>query len=197
MKSKKIYILLGHPDAETLSGSFADAYERGALEAGHEVRRQNAGEMQFDPVLYKGYKEIQELEPDLITFQENIKWADHIVIVYPNWWSTMPALLKGIFDRAWLPGFAFTFKKEGPMKGMIWKCMFKGKSARIIISANTYAPVAHFLFGDFTNELARATLGFSGIKPVRVKVFSPSEKASQTTRLNWLKKVEKLGSQAI
>ena len=80
-KKKKIFILLGNPDSETYSESLAKAYEEGAKEAGHEVRRVNLGDITFDPILHKGYKVIQELEPDLITIQKNIQWADHFVIV--------------------------------------------------------------------------------------------------------------------
>lgn len=189
---KKIFILLGHPNSDSLTGSFADSYEEGALSAGHEVRRQNASAMQFDPILHKGYREIQELEPDLKTFQNNVQWADHMVILYPHWWGTMPAVLKGIFDRAWLPGFAFNFRKSG----MGWKKLLCGKTARIIILANTHPWVSRTLFGDFTNELSRATLGFAGVK-VRCSVFSPSEKASEKKRKTWLKKVHKMGSQSI
>jgi putative NADPH-quinone reductase len=193
--TKKVYILLGHPNTDTLTGRIADAYEMGALQAGHEVRRQNIGEMRFDPILHKGYKVIQELEPDLKSFQQNVKWADHIVILYPNWWGTMPAILKGLLDRAWLPGFAFNFITFfGFMPG--WKCHLKGKSARIVILANTNPWVARFLFGDFTNELARATLGFSGVSPVRISIFSPSETASDAKRQKWIRKAENLGRSA-
>ncbi len=183
---------MGHPNSGTLTSHFADAYEMGALEAGHEVRRQNISEMKFDPILHKGYKVIQELEPDLKTFQENVRWADHLVILYPNWWGTMPALLKGLIDRAWLPGFAFNFPK---IMGIIpnWIPRLKGRSARIIILANVHPWFSWFLFGEFTNELARATLGFAGIKPVRVKVFYPSERANDATLKRWVRKMRVLG----
>ncbi|MBU6310367.1 NAD(P)H-dependent oxidoreductase [Patescibacteria group bacterium] len=191
---KKIFILLGHPTTASLSGSVASAYEEGALEAGHEVRRMNVGDMRFDPVLRSGYQKIQELEPDLKTFQANVSWCDHFVIVYPNWWSAMPAVLKGIFDRAWLPGFAYNFYKDGRLG---WHKRLRGKSARILVLSNAHPLLTWLFFGEFTNELARATLGFAGIAPVRVKVFSPSEKASPERIGWWLRTVKNWGKRVL
>src|SRR5690349_6954861 len=129
MQRKKIFILLGHPDADTLSGHFASVYMQAAQAAGHEVKRANIGELQFDPILHHGYKVIQELEPDLKQVQEDIRWCDHFVVIYPNWWCTMPALLKGFFDRAWLPAFAFRFRKDG----MGWDRLLAAKTARVVV----------------------------------------------------------------
>lgn len=190
---KKIFILVGHPDpAGSLSSKIAETYEAGALAAGHEVRLMHAGAMRFDPILHRGYKVIQELEPDLQTFQQNVVWSDHFVVVYPNWWCTMPAILKGIFDRAWLPGFAFRFRKSG----MGWEKLLKGRTARIIILANTNPWLTRVLFGEFTNELARATLAFAGIAPVRISVLNPSERASESCKTRWFQKMRQLGSRA-
>ncbi|MEK7079794.1 MAG: NAD(P)H-dependent oxidoreductase, partial [Patescibacteria group bacterium] len=96
MKHKKIFILLGHPDSgpEPLSRQLADVYEAAAREAGHEVHRMNIFDLSFDPILHKGYRAIQELEPDLKKVQEEISWSEHFVLVYPNWWGSMPGQLK-------------------------------------------------------------------------------------------------------
>src|SRR3989344_2901432 len=145
MKLKKIFILLGHPDKNTLSGSFTDAYEKGARDSGDEVRRLNLGDLQFDPILHEGYKTIQALEPDLLQAQEDIRWADHFVIIYPSWWSTMPAILKGFFDRIWLPGFAFHFKPHGLGAGYFWKKAMKGKTARVFVTSDSHPIVARFI----------------------------------------------------
>ena len=187
--SKKILVLLGNPDPETFSGEMANHYQAAAEEAGHEVARLNIGEMKFDPVLHNGYKEIQDLEPDLVDFQEKVRWADHIVIVYPNWWCSMPAVLKGLFDRSWLPGFAFNFNHE------TGKCEqhLKGKTSRVIIIAGTHSPfMTWWKFGDFTNEIQYGILGFAGIRSEAL-TFGPSTKVTDEKRKKWLDQVAKLG----
>ena len=91
----KIYILLAHPDKDSFNGRLADAYENAAKNKGHEIRRQNLGEMKFDPILWKGNKVVQELEPDLKQSQENILWCNKWVIFYPLWWGSVPVLREG------------------------------------------------------------------------------------------------------
>lgn len=197
MKTKKVLVFVGHPDTDSTVGSLATAYVEGAQAGGHEVRRMNIGEMQFDPILHKGYKEIQALEPDLLSAQENFTWADHIVILYPNWWCSMPALLKGMFDRMWLPGFAFNFKKDkdGNRTSKLIK-MFEGKSGRVVVTTGTHPIMIRFHFGDFTNEIIRGILGFSGISPVRLSTFGPSEKASEKKKEAWRTEMYTLGQKA-
>ena len=166
MTKKKITILLGHPNKDTLLGHFAGEYEKGARDAGHEVKRINIGDLSFDPILHKGYKEIQELESDLKKVQEDIAWCDHFVILYPTWWSTMPALLKGLFDRIWIPGFAFRF----PHHGLLWTPLMRGKTARIFVTSDSNPFLLRFMFGDTTNEIRRGILWFAGFRSKLKKV---------------------------
>ena len=186
---KKILVLLGNPDTESFSSELATAYEQAARDAGHEVTRINISDLHFDPILHKGYRAIQDLEPDLKDMQEKWRWADHIVIVYPNWWCTMPALLKGMFDRMYLPGFAFNFEK--PSGKLIQR--LKGKTARVIVIAGTHSPFMTWLkFGDYTNEIVHGILGFSGIK-ARATTFGPCDHVSGAHRAQWKAKVARLG----
>ncbi len=190
---KKILVLCGHPDADSFSGIMATHYETGAREAGHEVVRVNIGELHFDPILHKGYKEIQHLEPDLIELQNRFKEAEHIVIVYPNWWCAMPAILKGLFDRFWLPGFAFNFNKETKR---IDKHL-KGRSARVIVLSGSHSPFqTWWRFGDFTNEIQYGILEFAGIRTA-VTTYGPCEKVDGICRERWLREVESMGKKGI
>lgn len=191
MSAKKIFILLGHPDPESMCCNFADSYAKGAKEAGNEVRVTRLGEMKFDPILHHGYKVIQELEPDLKKFQEDVKWCDHFVIIYPSWWSTMPALLKGLFDRAWLPGFAFKFLPSG----IGWNRLLKGRTARVFVSSDSHPLLARFLFGDNTNEIQDGILWFAGFRASHTKV-GPMRKISPENKELWYKKFEAWGRRA-
>lgn len=192
IRKKKIFVLLGHPDNNSFNYSLANEYQKGAEEAGHEVRRVNISDMSFDPILHHGYCLKQELEPDLVAFQENVKWCEHFVVFYPSWWSTMPALLKGLFDRAWLPGFAYTF-----MTKFSWEKLLKGKSAAMFVTSDTIPLVQRIIFGDTTNELKKGILWFAGFSPVCVYKFGYLKHFNSTGRRERIKrKVFNLGSRA-
>lgn len=187
---KKIFVLLGHPDTESMCCQFADSYASGAKESGHEVRRTNLGDIKFDPILHKGYKVIQELEPDLKKIQEDISWCDHFVIIYPSWWSTMPAILKGLFDRMWLPGFAFKFLPSG----LSWHRLLKGRTATVFVSSDSHPILARFLFGDNVNEIRDGILWFAGFSP-KIKKVGPMRKISPEHCSNWILRFKKWGSE--
>ncbi len=195
-KKKKITLLLGHPDKETLSGELVDLYEGAAKKAGHEVQRFNVGDMRFDPILHKGYKVIQELEPDLRELQESITWCDHFVIFYPNWWSTMPASLKGLFDRLWLPGFAFNMRKHKDGTPAIgWKKRMKGKTARVFVLSGDHPFFIWLFFGDYTNEIRMGILWFAGFK-TKLSRLGPTDYPPAWKVHEWQRKVQKLAKLA-
>lgn len=179
MKKKKVLIFMADSDTEKTSCcGFADAYEKGLRESGYEVRRVNIGDLKFDPILHKGYRVIQELEPDLLKLQDDFRWMEHLVLFYPNWWGTMPALLKGVFDRFYIPGFAFRFNKTG----FGWHALLKGRTARVYIVMASNPWVQRILFGDNSNEIRLAILGFAGIKTKVTKIgelknVSPEKRA--------------------
>ena len=191
---KKIYILSSNPVRESMTRSVADSYERGALESGFEVRKTEVHDLDFDPVLHNGYKVIQELEKDLVQLQEDIKWADHIVVVYPNWWATMPAKLKGVFDRAFLPGFAFRFNKETDKS----EGLLKGRTARVLNICGTNSPMSlRIKMGDCTNELKKGILRFSGIKDVKVTQYGPTRNQKPEILEKFLQSAYRLGKRGL
>jgi NAD(P)H dehydrogenase (quinone) len=187
---KNILIINGHPDKKSFSYSLAESYKKGADTNGDECRLVHLIDLKFNPILTYGYRLVSELEPDLVKMQEYILKADHFVFVYPNWWATCPALLKGFFDRVFLPNFAFKYHE----KDKLWDKLLTGKTARLIVTMDT--PQWYYkLFYKSSGHHAMKTgiLGFCGIKPVEITVCSPMKSSSDMKRKKWLKKAEDLG----
>ncbi len=192
--SKRILVILGHPDADSLSGAMAQRYIEGAQSSGAEVRLLKLGELRFDPILKLGYKEIQTLEPDLQEARKLITWAEHLVFVYPIWWGALPALLKGFIDRTFLPGFAFKYRKNS----VWWDRLLKGRSARLITLMDT-PPFYYRWFYRCPghHQMKRTILEFCGITPVRISSFGPVRSADEPERQKWLNTVHALGLKQI
>lgn len=189
--SRKITVILGHPDAASYCGGLADTYVEAARQAGHEVKLFRLGDIAFDPVLHHGYRQIQPLEPGLVEVQQAITWAEHLVFVFPMWWGGLPALLKGFFDRAFLPGYAFKYRPNS----QLWDKLLAGRSAQAFVTADTpnwFYTLAYWR--PLHLQLRRTILGFSGIKPVGIKLFAPVRFASESQRAKWLAQVRRAGT---
>ena len=190
---KNILVILGHPDTNSFCGSLTRAYIDSAKASGSEVRELQLGELEFDPILWNGYNKIQELEPDLAKAQELILWSNHIVFVYPNWWGAMPALMKGFFDRVFLPGFAFKYRENS----QFWDKLLSGRTAHLMVTMDTPPWYYRWIYHrPGHNEMKRTILEFCGIKVVKISEFAPMKASNQQQREKWLAIAKNLGSKA-
>jgi len=188
-----VLVFLGHPDRHSFCGALADAYAQGAEAAGRCVRVLRLGELQFDPILWNGYGRIQELEPDLVQAQELIRWAKHLVFVYPVWWGVMPALMKGFFDRTLLPGFGFSFHENSPFQDKL----LGGRTARLLVTMDTPSWYYRWVYRrPGHNAMMRTILGFCGIRTRKVIEFGPVKISSPELRAKWITRARKEGSAA-
>lgn len=187
---KKILIINGHPDKESFCFALAKSYKKGADTHGNECQLVHLIDLKFNPILTYGYRLVSELEPDLLKIQQDILRADHLVLVYPNWWATLPALLKGFIDRVFLPNFAFKYHEKGPF----WDKLLKGKTARLIVTMDTPKWYYWLIYRNAGhNAMKIGILEFCGIKPVKISVFAPVKSSDDLKRKKWLDEVETLG----
>ncbi len=186
----RILMINGHPDSLSYCSALFEAYRDSASANSVELRTIELSKLSFNPNLQHGYRQRTSLEPDLIQAQELIQWADHLVIVYPTWWGSMPAILKGFFDRILLPGFAFKYRPDS----VLWDKLLTGKSAHLIITTDTpawynwlrYRQAGHIM-------MKRNILQFCGITPVRITEIGPIKNATDQQRSRWLDKARQLG----
>lgn len=190
---KRILMIVGNPKRDSLCHALGEAYANGARGKGHVVRQLKLGELQFDPVLRDGYDQSQNLEPDLLEAQRLIHWAEHLVFVYPVWWGGIPALLKGFFDRVFLPGFAFKYRN----RSQLWDKLLSGRSADLLVTLDTPPWYFRWIYGAPAHrQMTRTILGFCGIKTRRLTEFAPVRPSSEEQRQTWLRKAETLGVRA-
>jgi NAD(P)H dehydrogenase (quinone) len=104
-------IIVAHPLIDSVTIKLARAYSVALTEIGHQPRMHDLYRMGFNPVLTA-----EELEPvrkgraapsDVAQAQAAVSSADAIAVIYPLWWATMPAMLKGYVDRVFARGFAY------------------------------------------------------------------------------------------
>ena len=190
---KKILIINGHPDKESYCFALADAYKKGVLNSDAELKEININELDFNPNLQYGYRKRTILEPDLLETQEKIKWANHLVWIYPVWWGSYPAILKGFIDRVFLPGFAFE-KREN---SVWWDKLLTGKTARVISTLDQPAWYYKWINKQPSHSsIKKLTLNFVGIKKVKFTTIGSLRLSKESYRKKWLQKVEKMGIKA-
>jgi NAD(P)H dehydrogenase (quinone) len=187
---KNILIINGHPVKDSYCKALAEEYKKGAEESGNQVELLNLIDLKFDLNLTGGFNSHTELEKDLQDAQKKILKANHIVIVHPVWWGSVPALLKGFFDRALLPGFAFKYRENSPM----WDKLLSGRTGRIIYTADTPSFIYKYFFNaPSVNQVKKRTLQFCGINPVKVTAIAPIRKSTNEFREKNLRMVYELG----
>jgi len=187
---KSILVINAHPSSDSLSGSLAKAYAASAKAAGHTVDLAHLSDLTFDPILHKGYKSIQTLEPDLLQMQKRITAAQHVVFVFPVWWGSVPALFKGFLDRTLLPGYAFKYRTDSPM----WDKLLAGRTARIIVTSDGPIWWNRFIFKDSTiHMMKKAVLEFCGFK-VSVTRMGSVKTAKPEQIQKFINKIADLGT---
>ena len=107
----RILLVLAHPQRESFAHAVQERARAGLQRAGHEVRLLDLYGIGFDPVMSEadrrdyhtpGLNEVRVADQ-----LAHLRWAEGLVFVYPTWWYSLPAMLKGWIDRVWVPFATF------------------------------------------------------------------------------------------
>jgi len=190
----RIAIIQGHPDPAGghFGHALAQGYATGAAEAGHEVRAIDLARLDF-PLLRTRDEWQSGILPEAVRqAQDTIKWAEHLVILYPLWLGAMPALLKAFLEQVLRPGFAMKIESGGA-----WRKLLTGKTARIIVTMGMPAFIYRWYFRAHSlKSLERNILRFVGIAPVRETLIGSVEACGDARRRKWLEELHALGRSA-
>jgi putative NADPH-quinone reductase len=122
----KVLLVFAHPEPRSLNGALRDVAIKGLQAQGHEVQMSDLyaerWKSEVDRADFPSLAPDQQLKPaaaskaayaanalteDVRTEIEKLLWADALILQFPLWWFSMPAILKGWVDRVYASGFAY------------------------------------------------------------------------------------------
>ena len=113
----RVLVIYCHPVAESFAAADHSAVLQALAASGQDVTDVDLYAEHFDPVMSRqerlDYLNTARNERLVKKYDDQLAVAEAIVLVYPAWWYGMPAMLKGYFDRVWLPGVAFDVTPDG------------------------------------------------------------------------------------
>ena len=192
MSRRRVLVIDAHPDPDP--GHFVHAlareYARAADVAGHEVLLMEVGRLDF-PMIRKPAEWMEgEAPPVIVRAQNDIEWADHVVILYPLWLGDVPALLKAFLEQVMRPGFALEYRTTGlPLK------LLEGRSARVVVTMGMPAFFYRLVYSaNSLKSLERNILKLVGFKPVEHTIVGGVQEAKR--REQALAEMRELGAKA-
>lgn len=181
-----ILIIDAHPDpGDTLGHILARTYAEGARDTGSETRLIRVADLDFP--LVRSAAEFAEPPTDaaIVSAREDIAWANHLVLVFPVWLGSAPALIRGFLEQVGRADFFAGITEYG------WSPAHKEKSARLIVTMAAPSLVYRFAFGAHgVKAIARSILEFAGVRPVRLTLFGGvTPNVSQSHRIERVRRL--------
>ncbi|NNU17552.1 NAD(P)H-dependent oxidoreductase [Parvularcula sp. ZS-1/3] len=193
--TKTVTLFLGHPDpGPSYCRALAERYKEHAEGAGHRIIFFDAAAEEVPFLRSQREFEEGEVPEPALRLQKAIKASNHLVLIFPMWMGTLPALTKGVIEQTFREGFALdtTDPKTLP------KQLLRGKSARIIMTMGMPAFLyRHYFRAHGLKNLERNLLKFAGFGPVRTSLIGGVQGGSDSYREKWLERAGRLGAMAI
>ncbi|HZR34492.1 MAG TPA: NAD(P)H-dependent oxidoreductase [Nevskia sp.] len=121
-----VLIVYAHPEPRSLNGALKDFAVRRLEQAGHRVQVSDLYAMKWKAVLdaadsldgiagerfvpsedsRRAYARGRQ-SPDIAAEQDKLRWADAVLLQFPLWWFSLPAILKGWVERVYAYGFGY------------------------------------------------------------------------------------------
>jgi len=179
----RVLAVIDHPWPKSFNHTILKRVVKVFETAEHEVDVLDLHREGFDPVMREEelavYTQGKFLDPKVADYQRRIDAAEHLIFIFPVWWEVMPAMLKGFFDKVFLPQWAFTEADFSPLLTHI-------KGATIITTMGAPEPV----YTSVEPVLCKGILEACGVRETRWFNLCAVSDVSQADREAWLGEIE-------
>lgn len=194
----KTLIIYNHPYEGSFCNAILKAVQRGLKKGGHTCKVINLDKDNFDPVMrakdLKAFAELgrgiesalMNLDPTVFRYKKKLEWADHIVMIFPIWWMSMPAMMKGFVDKVIFPGVAYDMDN-----GRLVSRLASLKQVTVISTMNTPADIYRDMFGNsLEGSLIKGTFNQIGVHDAEWISFNMVKQVGTEVREQWLADLE-------
>jgi putative NADPH-quinone reductase len=161
----KILIITAHPSSLSHTKRIAETYANAKREKNDDVQTVDlyAPENQL-PLL--SFENIRERPIDKVQkkFQEQLVWADEIVVIHPIWWGTPPAIMKNWAEQAFWPGVAYKYTPEGKVNKLL-----AGRTAKVFVTSGGIGWIYRWFFMSLSPFWKLSIFGFTGVDVVEIQ----------------------------
>ena len=187
----KYLIVYTHPNPASFNNAILATISEELKKGNKNFEVRDLYKLHFNPILSTDdLVAIQngEVPPDIKKEQNYILSADAVIFIYPIWWSSMPAMLKGYIDRVFSLKFAYDITADGVIG------LLKGKKAFIVsttgASKEDYEKMGAFKMMNMSMDMA--IFQFSGMEVIGHKYFSAVPYVSGQDRKQMLEELRLL-----
>jgi NAD(P)H dehydrogenase (quinone) len=180
-------IVYAHPGGPSFCHAILERAVATLQEEGHEVVVRDLYAAGFNPVLSRD--EIAgAVPPDVRAEQFFVRAAEVITFIYPVWWTNMPAVLKGYFDRVFAYDFAYTMLRGAPAG------LLTGKKVIVINtqSSSTEAYRASGMIAAMHTVVDDGIFGLCSMEVVEHRIFPEVTVVDEITRVSYLAEVARI-----
>jgi NAD(P)H dehydrogenase (quinone) len=182
-------IIYAHPRPQSFCHAILTTAVESLQEDGHEVTVRDLYALGFDPVVRAS--DLQETSsenfpPEIRAEQFFIRAAEILTFIYPIWWTSMPAMMKGYFDRVFTYNFAYAVLENGPVG------LLKGKRVSVFNTQSSSEEMyrANGMFEAMEKVTDDGIFRFSGMEVTEHKIFAEIPGADMLTRESYLGQVK-------
>lgn len=191
-------IVYNHPREGSFCSAIREAVENGLKTGNHEYKVVDLDRDGFDPVMREkdlaafvkagriGEDGLENVDPIVLRYMKKLRWAEHLVLIFPIWWMTMPAMMKGFVDKVIFPGVVYKME-DGNLVSMLSSL----KQVTVITTMNTAQDVYKDVFGNsIEGSLIKGTFNKIGIHDIRWISLNKVKQSGDEKRWLWLDEIE-------
>jgi NAD(P)H dehydrogenase (quinone) len=187
-----ILVVFAHPRRESFTGALLDHFVGGLQQAGHVPEIADLYREGFNPCLgeadYAQFSKDSPMPEDVLHEQKRVEAAEGLAFVFPVWWWSFPAILKGWVDRVFSQGWAYDFSLE-KVTGLLHlqKAVLLGSGGSSHQAFRKYG-----YYDAMQRQMDVGLLRYCGVRSTAIYVF-PGVDDLAATRPAYLEKARQVG----